>query len=449
MSKYRFFWPAALSALLICSGCTAASGDGLLAPPKLPGDYVMLQQKLDEIESKGAKLVAADTGSNRQSVQLIDLDGNGEEEAVGFFRYDDGSYKAHVFARTEDGYEELASVGAEASSLRAVNYPVCDASGELAIAMSWGLDDAGSYGMTVYGMSGNGVVELLDVQYAGLTVADVDGDTVDEICVVTRDGATGAYACRVYVYRGNTYKLLCEAQLCAEVKSVGRMTVSKTDNGASVLCIDSMSVNGGYVTDLIRISGTHAVNETIDDASHSGALTWRPASVFSADIDGDGEIEVPTSAVLEQVGDTQGSDLRNKLIWKHFKGGVEREKVAATYHSVSEEWYLTWPERWENMVNVSRYSTTGVNVTTFYLNDIATDAPLEPKRSELLTVYVFTGENRANALGRTIKVLRQTSTKTFGYVLADTPSNLGLSDSEVAEMFHTIEKEWNTGGFIQ
>lgn len=438
-----------LSALLFCSGCTASTGDGLLALPKLPGEYVMLQKKLDELEATGAKLVTADSGPNRQAVQLIDLDGNGDEEAVSFFHHASGRYTAHVFARTDKGYEERASFGTEASSLRAVNYPVCDVSGKLSIAMSWGIDDAGSYGMTIFDAAAEGMTELLDVQYSGLTIADIDGDTVDEICIVTRDGATGAYAFRMYAYRGNTYKLICEAPLCAEVKTVGRMKVGKAENGGTEICIDSMSVNAGYVTDLISIRGSRAVNETIDEASHSGILTWRPTSVFSTDIDGDGILEIPTSAVRDTQGEVQSSDLRNKLIWKHFKGGEEVGQVATTYHSVSEEWYINWPERWENVVNVSRYSSSGISVTTFYLTEAAAETPYEGKRNELLSIYVFSGESRANSIGGSIKILRQTSTKTYGYLLPDTRSERKLTDTEVAELFHTIEKEWSSGGYIQ
>jgi len=190
------------------------------------------------------------------------------------------------------------------------------------------------------------------------------------------------------------------------------------------------------------------VNETIDEASHSGILTWRPASVFSTDIDGDGILEVPTSAVRESQGESQGSDLRNKLIWKHFKGGEEVGQVATTYHSVSEEGYINWPGRWENVVNVSRYSSSGISVTTFYLTETA-EAPHEGKRNELLSIYVFSGESRTNSIGGSIKILRQTSTKTYGYSLFDIRSERGLTDTEVTELFHTIDKEWNSGGYIQ
>ena len=75
-----------LMSLLLLAGCTMPSGDELLAAPKPPGNYQTLQTKLEELLASGVSYTTPTTGENRSSVQLVDLDGDGAEEAIVFFR---------------------------------------------------------------------------------------------------------------------------------------------------------------------------------------------------------------------------------------------------------------------------------------------------------------------------------------------------------------------------
>ena len=54
--------------------------------PKLAGEYESLESQIDALLTNGAEYAAPTSGSNLQSVQMIDLDGDGSEEAVAFFR---------------------------------------------------------------------------------------------------------------------------------------------------------------------------------------------------------------------------------------------------------------------------------------------------------------------------------------------------------------------------
>ena len=69
-----------LMILVLSGGCSLQTGDGLLLLPKVPTEYVQLQQQLDEILQEGAVYAVAEAGTNRQAVQLMDLDGDGEPD---------------------------------------------------------------------------------------------------------------------------------------------------------------------------------------------------------------------------------------------------------------------------------------------------------------------------------------------------------------------------------
>ena len=62
----------------LLTGCSIESGDGLASLPRLPGEYLALQQKVDAILDKGYVPAVAESGVNRQAMQLQDIDGDGQ-----------------------------------------------------------------------------------------------------------------------------------------------------------------------------------------------------------------------------------------------------------------------------------------------------------------------------------------------------------------------------------
>jgi len=430
-------------ALLTFSGCSLAYGDSLLALPKLPGEYVQIQQELDDILESGSTYAVAETGANRQTVQLVDLDGDGREEALAFFRTADGTYQVYAFRQTDKGFERFDMAEGYGNTLRSISYPKCGPDGQLAIALSWGFDDTIYYGMTVLRLTANGFENMLDLSYAGALIEDFDGNGADELAFAVRDSVTGLYSARVYRYQNSEYAQIIEVGMCLEVKSVASMQYSLLEDGNRALFIDSQSISGGYVTDVISYDGSTAGNETIDPASGSGSATWRPISVFSADINGDGALDVP-------VGRSGDTEARNRLSWCAFADGVAVETVGSTYHSPTEAWYLLWPEQWGEAVESVKTNGNGMTKTTF---SVILPPPADPdeerkeQRSALLSIWVFTGDNREEhmQLYPGLHLLRSTVSAIYGYTLVenDFPA-YALTDEQVGALFHTIETNWQS-----
>lgn len=435
--------------VLVLSGCSLEYGDGLLSLPKLPGEYLLLQHELDMILSTGAVYATAETGSNRQAVQLVDVDGDGEDEAIAFFRKPGGDFLVCAYKRGIEGYEEIGRAEGFGNTINAVYYPCITPGGGLALALSWGLEDASNYGMTIFGFAGGGLQNLLDIQYSNLLVEDLNGDSLDELCFAVRDAATGAHSLRVYSYSRETYRLQSEAPLCVEVRSVSRMTLGKTTGGHDALFIDSASTGSGYVTDIIALTDSGAFNETIDLVSGSGSATWRLVSVSVTDINGDGIVDVPVAAEAQPGVETQPGDARFKLRWCNFEQGEEPRVVATTYHNISEEWYLVWPEAWGDCVTAVRSSSAGVSRTTFVM--AAGNQPDGGRGETLLVICVYTGDNRVSyAVADGVKVVRQTESSLYGYMLPEVaPAEYALSAEQVEELLKLVEKEWTAGGYAQ
>ena len=90
-------WAALLlmmSLSLVLAGCAmpklTLDPEELYALPELPARYTTLNQQLNAIQESSAEYAAPVSGSNIQPVQMVDLDGDGREEALAFFRQSDG-----------------------------------------------------------------------------------------------------------------------------------------------------------------------------------------------------------------------------------------------------------------------------------------------------------------------------------------------------------------------
>ena len=164
--------------------------------------------------------------------------------------------------------------------------------------------------------------------------------------------------------------------------------------------------------------------------------------MLSSDIDSDGSIEVPVTA--EPQKNQSGADLRYKLNWCVFQEGKSTRSVGVTFHNISEEWYIFWPAKWGNLVSAKRRTLSNVTVTTFSVKPQGNSVADEENKTDLLSIYAFTGDSRLSYYStQGVKVLSESSTMVYGYNLHESSfPELALTDAEVKQSFHRIEKNW-------
>ena len=75
------FLPLLIACLLLC-GCFLEPAEGLYAVPKQSEEYYDLQNAIELALPDGAVYAPPVSGDNQQVVQMVDLDGDGEDEAV-------------------------------------------------------------------------------------------------------------------------------------------------------------------------------------------------------------------------------------------------------------------------------------------------------------------------------------------------------------------------------
>ena len=116
-------WLLLAAALPLLCGCMmSASVDDLYALPQLPEEYESLSARLSEILALGAEYAAPQAGANLPPVQMVDLDGDGTDEALGFFRIssEERPLKIYVFRAVEDDYQQAAVIDGSGTSIHSI-----------------------------------------------------------------------------------------------------------------------------------------------------------------------------------------------------------------------------------------------------------------------------------------------------------------------------------------
>lgn len=431
--------------LLLCTGCTLQYGDSLFALPKLSGEYLRLQTQLDAILASGSSYAVTNAGTVRQSVQMMDLDGDNQDEVVALFQREDGVPEVYVFRHSGENYVQVGVVEGTGTGIQQVQYFSRGTEGQKALAVSWGFEDSTNYGMTVVGLGSDELFTMLDTQYISCLAQDLGGDGVEELTFVNRNKTTGAFSTGIYQLEGDAYRPLCEGLLCNEAKTITSVQYGSVDGTQAGLFIDSLATGGGYVTDVLVFDGQSLKSQTRDAATGTGKLTWRSLSVLSGDINGDGIVEVPLDY---QVPQNAGTTDKNKISWCVVKNGVADASVLITYHNTGEGWYMTWPQQWGEEVMMERSSAKNVAKTVFFMMETTPESKT-PTRRVLLTLWTFTGDTREENLSRSRDVIRleATSGALYGYSLPteDPMDAYDLGKSVVGQIFHVMETAWMGG----
>ncbi|MBQ8752202.1 MAG: hypothetical protein IJZ13_03755, partial [Clostridia bacterium] len=105
----RWLAAACAASMLLCSGCSLLENSGDLAeqlrPPRLTGQQETLQQALDDYVTDDYVLTYPRSGDHRSAFLLQDMDGDGTDEAICFYRLSEGNTHVLLLRREGEGWK--------------------------------------------------------------------------------------------------------------------------------------------------------------------------------------------------------------------------------------------------------------------------------------------------------------------------------------------------------
>lgn len=437
---------AALLLSMTLSGCGSFhiefNPEALYALPELPAKYTELNAQLNAILEDGAEYAAPASGTNIQPVQLTDLDGDGQQEAVAFFRKaeDEKPLKIHIFSAKGDSYETSAVIEGSGSSVYSVIYSDLDADGRTELIVGWRVN-AELQALSVYALSRSGPRELLrSVSYVRYANTDLDGDGLQELVVLHAD-EDGEGAADFYDWQDGSLLAQSPARISitmAELNQQGRLRTGKLLSGEAALFVTGVTEQSGAVTDILAVRNGELTNIALSEATGVSGEIAPFCGLYPTDINNDGLTEVPVPVSASE----DGAPPFQRVDWRVFRLDGAGETAARTYHSMEDGWYLHLPETWVDQVQAERSGSTGESSVTFYaLNEDG------GRGAAILRISTLTGSGREIRATRNNRFsLSRQSAAIYTADLPEIPAwEHAMTAEEVRTAFSLIVKEWIPG----
>ena len=425
---------AGLALAAVLSGCTVfdSSVEQLFTLPRMAPEYTGLSQQLDSLISQGYEYASPSGGRNIQSVQMVDLEDDGRQEALVFLRRsaDEKPLKIMVYRLDgDDSYSLLCTIESSGSAIDSVYYQDLNGDGRRELIVGWRIS-ADVQTLAAYSIEPEPVA-LMSCGYSRFSIQDLNGDGAPSLLVIRADGELGPVA-EFYGWQEEQMGVSYRCRLSSSMTALNRGSVvtGMADRDTPAVFITGVDTTSMAVTDiLIYRPEAGLVNVALDKTSGVSAAVYPYRQMSPQDIDGDGIIELPCP-----LGDTPTEQTDGLVSWMRWKTDGRFEQTAKTYHSQSGGWYLTIPTSWWTWdVTAVTGGMINENQMTLHINGDA-----------VLTVYTITGENRdsRSRIGSRIVLRRQTATVYAGEIY-EIATYYGMDEDLLRRSFRLILPAWN------
>ena len=466
--RKRFRLILAAGLLLLLTGCFSQSVDELYAPPKAPDDYLKLDEKINEMLNAGGEYAAPLTGELTQKVQLQDLDGDGMQEAIAFFRVssDERQLKICIYRQQDGNYELAAMIESAGTAINVVDYQDVDGVPGKEIIVGWQQSDK-LYSLAAYSIHNDQVLEMMRTEYTDFQVCDLDTDGVNEVVVIHSGTTESGSRADLYDCRNGMMELDSSAPLSRNTTGLSENGVRTglLKDGVTAVFVDSLySSSGsypeeggqsaynsvtysddGHITDIFACKNGKMQNITLNSntGESDGTIRWYTA-VSAKDINNDGILELPDPYALTDPGSLSIAVNFWAIRWLQYDSNGNADLVFTTYYNDRDKWYFILPESWEGKITVSRNDVAGGERAVIFSywegNEDAEPLPF-------LIIYTLSGDNRfmrANMAGRFRLLPDDTDSDTiYAARLLQCDWDCGLDEEGVREHFALITNEWS------
>lgn len=433
----RFARPTALliaaAVLLSLSGCYSGGIDQYFSLPQPAEEYLQLQQLIDQEIAAGSEYAAPLRGNYRQSVQLADLDNDGVDEALVFFRDKDGNLKIIIFIVVGREYRQVLTIQGEGRSIGSIDFADMNADGKPDLIVAWQIA-AGMNLLSVYSLVNWTGELLLSTDSTEFLAGDLNSDGRQELLVL-RGVISGAYVADMYTFPPEREPQATSAALSSGINALRRLRLGELSDGTPCLLVESAMDNGDLVSDLLVSREGSLINLTMNRSTGVSETRRSYSLIYSQDIDGDGVIEVPHPQQLY----SQGGEVFWSIAWYRYDSYGRASTAMTTYHCVSDGWFLVLPQGWEIGLTVRREdSVPGERAVV--ISRIGTDGVVH----DLVKFYTITGENRTDrARIENRHVLLEEPATIYAAELLDP----GVDLAAVQSRFFRIYSEWSASSF--
>ncbi|MBE6976111.1 MAG: hypothetical protein E7439_02800 [Ruminococcaceae bacterium] len=436
--RYRNFIFLLIAAVFLLSGCNMTSVNDLYCLPKRSESYTNLQNEIDKV-MEGLEYSAPISGEYQQTVQMADLDGDGQEEYLLFAKGSaDNPLQIFVFSRTEDDYTLLGNIKSTGSSFQQVEYVDMDKEGGLEIIVGRQISDQVARSVSVYSLRNGQFEEILKTTYTNFVCTDMDIDSKKELLLLRQGEAeTHNGVAELYNLENGVLERTAQASMSRPAENIMRIMVSRLHDGLPAVYVASDAGNDAIITDVYaEVRGVFR-NVTFSNETGTSIQTLRSYYVFADDIDGDGTLELPHLIDSRLPEDTIQEQRQHIVRWYAMCSDGREADKQYTYHNFVGGWYL---QLRNDLALRTAFVQKGSSYEMYLWDEDFTAS------QKLLTIHVLTGSKREEqATEQNRFVVLRTDTVVYAAELEVASATYGMSREGLINNFHLIVQDWNNG----
>ncbi len=427
-----------LAAVLMLSGCAMQKVNQMYQLPKRSEDYSNLHTVINAAMS-GLEFCAPLSGENQQTVQMADLNGDGEQEYLVFTKGNSElPLRILIFSRVDEGFVHTDTIDSSGAAFDQVEYVQMDEKPGVEVVVGRQISDQLVRSVSVYTFSGGKGEKLISVNYKKFIVADFNDDLLGEVFVLRPNvGETGNGVAEFYSLNAGIMERSNEASMSATVDKLKRVIVGKLQDGKTALYVASTVGDSSLITDIYTVKEKTLVNLSHTEDSNAGIQTLRNYFIYADDIDKDSVLELPKLIPMMPLENTTSTENSDMICWYALQSDGTTVDKLYTYYVSSGGWYLQFNEALAQRITARCYGSTH---EVYLWNDEHTQA------TKLFTICALSGQDREEQSVLNDRfVLEKTNTVTYAANLEDAASDYFITQQSLIHNFNLIQREWNTG----
>ncbi len=355
--------PAAFCLLccLLFSGCTpGATVDSLLKPPSLSEEQQQIYLALQDAVGSSITLQYPRAGANLSAFTVADLDGDGADEALVFYKKTsltaaENGLRLSVLDQVKGAWMSVCDRPADGTEVERIEVSPMGDTTQNQIFVGYSGVDQSDKSLTVYRYGDSEVQQLFTAPYTMFDVADLDGDQSRELLVLGKLTENASSSAAMYRLQDGSIKDNGKLDLRTGFTDFSQTVYGTLSDGTTGIYIDGATGPSSLQTEILHVQGNTLAYVLSD--SESVSQTNRSVGYLSMDLDGDGAVEIPVQEPFPGYGADASEQVRLTR-WLGVSAGSLTEK-ARGYFSLNDGCVFLLPTAWYDTVTAVTDTLTG------------------------------------------------------------------------------------------